>query len=105
MAPASGAPAASYRCNEFLLDDFRNFDAGAMGATHGATALLMVNEIIKYLAGVPGLAGKLHTFNYLHHRFEVSDLDADPAGIAEVKSRGLLTAEEYGLEVVPDVED
>lgn len=96
---------ASYRCNDFKLDDYRNFDAGAMGATHGATALLMVNEIIKYLAGVPGLAGKLQSFNYLHQQFDISDLDADPAGIAAVKARGLLTADEYGLEVVPDVED
>lgn len=96
---------ASYRCNDFKVDDLRNFDAGALGSTHGATALLMVNEIIKFIAGVPGLAGKLHTFNYLHQKFEVTDLNADAASIAEVKARGLLTAEEYGLEVVPDVED
>lgn len=96
---------ASYRCNEYLLDEFRNFDAGAMGATHGATALLMVNEIIKYLADVPGLAGKLHTFNYLHQQFTVADLASDPEKIAAVKAMGLLTPDEYGLEIVPDVED
>ncbi len=105
MLPVNGGPAASYRCNEFLVDDFRNFDAGAMGATHGATALLMVNEIIKYLAGVPGLAGKLHTFNYLHHQFDVRDLHSDPAKIQGVKENGLLSADDYGLEIVPDVED
>ncbi|AWO00881.1 hypothetical protein DLD77_03800 [Chitinophaga alhagiae] len=101
----SGARSGSYRCSEMQIDEFRNFDAGAMGATHGASALLMVNEVIKYLAGVPGLAGKLHTFDYLHQKFEVSELAADAAGIAAVKARGLLTAEEYGLEIVPDVED
>lgn len=100
-----GPDAATYRCNELMIDDFRNFDAGAMGATHGATALLMVNEIIKYLAGVPGLAGKLHTFNYLHQKFVVTDLSVNAAGIAEVKARGLLSADGYGLELVPDVED
>ncbi|WP_343701165.1 HesA/MoeB/ThiF family protein [Chitinophaga sp.] len=105
MVLDTGARSGSYRCSELQIDEFRNFDAGAMGATHGATALLMVNEVIKYLAGVPGLAGKLHTFDYLHQKFEVSELAADAAGIAAVKTRGLLTAEEYGLEVVPDVED
>ncbi|MGX5820824.1 HesA/MoeB/ThiF family protein [Chitinophaga lutea] len=95
----------SYRCNAMLTDDFRNFDAGAMGATHGATALLMVNETVKYLAGVPGLAGRLQSFNYLHQQFSVTPLATDPAFIAQVKERGLLTADEYGLEVVPDVED
>lgn len=101
----SGERSASYRCSELLVDDFRNFDAGVLGSTHGATALLIVNEIIKYLAGVPGLAGKMQTFNYLHQKFELNDLYADRAGVATVKDRGLLTAEEYGLEIVPDVED
>jgi adenylyltransferase/sulfurtransferase len=61
--------------------------------------------VIKYLAGVPGLAGKMHTFNYLHQRFEVSELTHDPAEVAGVNERGLLSPDEYGLEVVPDVED
>lgn len=101
----SGERSASYRCSELLVDDFRNFDAGVLGSTHGATALLIVNEIIKYLAGVPGLAGKMQTFNYLHQKFELTDLYADRAGVAAVRERGLLTADEYGLEIVPDVED
>lgn len=97
---------ASYRCTEARIEEYRNFDAGAMGITHGATGLLMVNEILKYLVAVPGgLANRLYSMNFLHNEFKTHTLSADPAGIAQTKANGILTAEAYGMEIMPDVED
>jgi hypothetical protein len=97
---------ASYRCIEARTEEFRNFDAGAMGVTHGATGLLMVNEILKYLIGVPGgLANRLYSMNFLHNEFRTHTLSADPAVIAATNANGILTAEAYGMEIMPDVED
>ncbi|KAA2240636.1 hypothetical protein F0L74_31295 [Chitinophaga agrisoli] len=101
-----GMLSASYRCCEALTDSYRNFDAGAMGITHGATGLLMVNEILKYLVAVPdGLINRLYSMDYLHNKFQMHSLSPDPAIIAQTKADGILTAEQYGMEIVPDVED
>ncbi|GAA0524465.1 HesA/MoeB/ThiF family protein [Chitinophaga japonensis] len=106
MPQADGAVSASYRCSAALAEEYRNFDGGAMGVTHGATGLLMVNEILKYLAAVPdGLVNKFYSMDYLHNKFEVHTLSPDPAVIAQTKADGILTAADYGLEIVPDVED
>ena len=103
---AGGLLSASYRCAADLTDDYRNFDAGSMGVTHGASGLLMVNEILKYLVAVPdGLVNKLYTMDYLHNKFQVHELTPNAAVIAETKAKGILTAEDYGMEIVPDVED
>jgi len=101
-----GAPSASYRCSAALTETYRNFDAGAMGVTHGATGLLMVNEILKYLVAVPdGLVNKLYSMDYLHNQFRSHNLTPDRDLIVQTKAAGILTAEDYGLEIVPDVED
>lgn len=105
MPVENGGRTASYRCALPVVDEFRNFDAGAMGATHGATALMMLSGIMQYFADIPELAGRLHTFDYLHYQTAVTVLTADTEGIAAVKAQGLLTADDYGLTVVPDVED
>jgi adenylyltransferase/sulfurtransferase len=106
IAHPEGAASASYRCSMALTEEFRNFDTGAMGVTHGATGLLMVNEILKYLVAVPdGLLNKCYSMDYLHNKFVAHHLTPNPALIDETKANGLLTAEEYGLEIVPDVED
>ncbi|RAJ10829.1 adenylyltransferase/sulfurtransferase [Chitinophaga skermanii] len=96
---------ASYRCNTHVIDEYRNFDAGSLGPTHGATALQLATEIMKYIAGVPALAGKLYTCNFLHHQYGTVDLVPNVEIITEVKTVGILTAEIYGMEIVPDVED
>jgi adenylyltransferase/sulfurtransferase len=101
-----GGVSASYRCSLAITEEYRNFDSGAMGVTHGATGLLMVNEILKYLVAVPdGLVNKCYSMDYLHNEFRAHTLTPDAALIAETKANGILTAEEYGLEIVPDVED
>lgn len=103
MPDGKGGRTASYRCAATLIDSYRNYDAGALGATHGLTGLAIVNEVIKYLAGVPGgLAGKLYRHDYLHNTIEATQLTPDAAVLAATT---LLTAEDYGLEIVPDVED
>jgi sulfur-carrier protein adenylyltransferase/sulfurtransferase len=106
IAPATGDAAASYRCSSALTDEYRNFDAGIIGVTHGATGLMMVNEILKFIAGVPdGLANKLYSMNYLHNVYQSHTLSPDAAIIADTLAKGVLTAEEYGMELVPDIED
>lgn len=106
IAPASGDAPASYRCSLDLTDEYRNFDAGIIGVTHGATGLLMVNEILKFIAGVPdGLANKLYSMNYLHNSFQAHTLAPDHAILAATKANGVLTAADYDMEIVPDVED
>jgi adenylyltransferase/sulfurtransferase len=106
IAPSSGDAAASYRCNINLIDEYTNFDAGAIGVTHGATGMLIVNEVLKYLAGVPdGLANKLYSMDYLHNVYQTHTLNPDAGILATTKANGLLTAEAYGLEIVPDIED
>jgi molybdopterin/thiamine biosynthesis adenylyltransferase len=106
IAPASGDAPASYRCSLELTDEYRNFDAGIIGVTHGATGMMMVNEILKYIAGVPdGLANKLYSMNYLHNSYQSHTIYSNATVIADTLERGLLTAEEYGLDIVPDVED
>lgn len=103
VAPASGDAPASFRCSRELTEQYLNFDAGAMSVTHGATGLLMVNEVLKYIAGVPdGLANKLYSMDYLHNVYQTHTLSPNPAVLAETR---LLTAEDYGLEIVPDIED
>jgi sulfur-carrier protein adenylyltransferase/sulfurtransferase len=97
---------ASYRCAQELTEEYRNFDAGVLGVTHGATGLMMVNEVLKYIAGVPGgLSNKLYSMDYLHNVYQCHDLDPNAAILAQTKADGLLTAEAYDLEIVPDVED
>lgn len=103
IAPASGDVPASYRCALELTDEYTNFDAGAIGVTHGATGTMMVNEVLKYIAGVPdGLANKLYSMNYLHNVYKSHTISPNKEILANTK---LLTAEEYGLELVPDIED
>ncbi|ASZ09535.1 ThiF family adenylyltransferase [Chitinophaga pendula] len=106
IAPASGEAPASYRCSIALADEYRNFDAGALGSTHATTALMIVNEVLKYLIDVPGgLANKFHSRDFLHNRFEEHNLVADPAVITATKAQGVLSADEYQLDIVPDPED
>ncbi|KAG4075181.1 hypothetical protein HA402_015428 [Bradysia odoriphaga] len=106
MPMADGTTSASYRCALSLTEEYRNFDAGALGATHGALGTLIVCEAIKYLIGVPlGIAGKFYGIDYLHNQTQVLALQPDTALIESTRSAGVLSAEEYGLEIVPDVED
>lgn len=99
-----GGKSASYRCKRKEIDEYRNFDAGALGFTHGATGTMIVNGVMQYLLDVPGI-GRLHTFDYLHQQFLVSDMAPDAGIVAETLAHGLLTADDYGLTIVPDVED
>ncbi|CAL1516509.1 HesA/MoeB/ThiF family protein [Chitinophaga sp. MM2321] len=106
MPMPDGSTSATYRCALELTEGYRNFDAGAIGATHGATGMHIVCEVLKYLIGVPGgLAGKLHGMDYLHNQTQLHDLTPDPAVLQNTREQGVLSAEEYGLEIVPDVED
>jgi molybdopterin/thiamine biosynthesis adenylyltransferase len=106
MLLPDGSTTASYRCALPVTEEYRNFDAGAIGATHGATGMHIVCEILKYLMDVPtGIAGKLYGLDYLHNQTRVHDLQPDAALIESTRAAGVLTAEEYGLEIVPDVED
>ncbi|SEW28417.1 HesA/MoeB/ThiF family protein [Chitinophaga arvensicola] len=106
MPLADGTNSATYRCALPLTEEYRNFDAGALGATHGALGTQIVCEVIKYLIGVPlGIAGKFYGIDYLHNQTQVLDLQPDHALIESIRTAGVLTAEEYGLEIVPDVED
>lgn len=106
MPMPDGTSSASYRCALPLTEEYRNFDAGALGATHGALGTQIVCEVIKYLIGVPlGIAGKFYGIDYLHNQTIVHDLQPDTALIDSTRAAGVLTAEEYGLEIVPDVED
>ncbi len=101
-----GSRSATYRCALPLTEEYRNFDAGALGATHGATGMHIVLEVIKYLMDVPGgLAGKLYGIDYLHNLSTVHDLTVNAEVLENTRTAGILTAEEYGLEIVPDVED
>ena len=106
IAPSSGDAAASYRCALELTDEYRNFDAGAIGVTHGATGMMMVNEILKFIAGVPdGLANRLYSMNFLHNVYQTHTLSPNAAVLATTRENGVLSAEAYNLEIVPDVED
>lgn len=106
MPMTDGTTSASYRCALPLTEEYRNFDAGAIGATHGALGTQIVCEVIKYLIGVPlGIAGKFYGIDYLHNQTVVHDLQPDTALIDSTRAAGVLTAEAYGLEIVPDVED
>ncbi|HVI48980.1 MAG TPA: HesA/MoeB/ThiF family protein [Chitinophaga sp.] len=106
MPLPDGSTTATYRCAMHLTEEYRNFDAGAIGVTHGMTGLHIVSEVLKYLIGVPGgLAGKLYGADYLHNTMEVNDLVLNQEVLEETRTRGLLKAEDYGLEIVPDVED
>ncbi|HEY0271959.1 MAG TPA: ThiF family adenylyltransferase [Chitinophaga sp.] len=106
MPDGKGGRTASYRCAAALADSYRNYDAGALGATHGLTGLAIVNEVIKYLAGVPGgVAGRLYRYDHLHNTIERQAIAPNEAMLAQARSQGLLTAEDYGLEIVPDIED
>ncbi|MFY0252426.1 HesA/MoeB/ThiF family protein [Chitinophaga sp. 30R24] len=106
MPHPDGSTAASYRCALPITEDYRNFDAGAIGATHGATGMQIVCEVVKYLMGVQdGIAGKLYGIDYLHNTTQVHTLQPDMALLENIRTAGILTAEEYGLEIVPDVED
>lgn len=103
IKPTTGDAPASYRCALELTDEYRNFDSGAIGVTHGATGMLIVNEVLKYIAGVPdGLANKLYSMNFLHNVYQSHTISSNATVLANTK---LLTAEEYGLEIVPDIED
>ncbi|PUZ27530.1 adenylyltransferase and sulfurtransferase [Chitinophaga costaii] len=106
MPDGKGGRTASYRCAAGTVDGYRNYDAGSLGATHGLTGLGIVNEVIKYLAGVPGgLAGRLYHYDHLHNSVETHGIVPDEAIILQTQAHGLLTAAAYGLEIVPDVED
>ncbi|MVT11906.1 HesA/MoeB/ThiF family protein [Chitinophaga tropicalis] len=106
IAPASGEAPASYRCSTDLIDEHRNFDAGIIGVTHGATGMMIVNEVLKYIAGVPdGLANKFYSMNYLHNSYNVRALSPNRDILAETREKGVLTAEDYGMEILPDIED
>ncbi|MCW3463213.1 HesA/MoeB/ThiF family protein [Chitinophaga nivalis] len=106
MPLADGTTSASYRCALPLTETYRNFDAGAIGATHGATGMQIVCETLKYLLGVTGdIAGKLYGVDYLHNQRQVHDLVPDAEVLAATRAHGILTADDYGLEIVPDVED
>jgi len=106
MPLPDGTNSASYRCALPLTEDYRNFDAGAIGATHGALGMQIVCEVIKYLMDVPaGIAGKLYGIDYLHNQTQVHELQPDTTLIESTRAAGVLTAEAYGLEIVPDVED
>ncbi|ATL45934.1 hypothetical protein COR50_01470 [Chitinophaga caeni] len=96
---------ASYRCNQELIDEYRNFDAGALGTTHGATAILLANEILKWIAGVSTFAGKLFTYDFLHNTQQIIELSPDMARLEAVRVVGILTAEAYGMELVPEIDD
>lgn len=106
MLLPDGSRSASFRCALSLTETYRNFDAGALGITHGATGLHIATEVIKYLIDVPGgLAGKLYGMDYLHSQLQVNELQPDAVVLAETRANGMLTAEDYGLEIVPDIED
>lgn len=106
MPLADGTRSATYRCALPITEEYRNFDAGAIGATHGALGMQIVCEVIKYLMGVPiGVAGKLYGIDYLHNQTQVYDLQPDTAQIESTRAAGILPADDYGLEIVPDVED
>ncbi|MEC5142176.1 HesA/MoeB/ThiF family protein [Chitinophaga sp. 212800010-3] len=106
MPQPDGSYTASYRCALPLTEEYRNFDAGAIGATHGILGMHMMGEALKYLIGVPaGIAGKLYGIDFLHNNTQVHELQPDTAAIEAVRAAGILTAEAYGLEIVPDVED
>ncbi|MBV7532286.1 ThiF family adenylyltransferase [Chitinophaga sp. sic0106] len=106
MPMPDGTRSASYRCAQDLTDDYRNYDAGALGVTHGATGMRIATDVIKYLIEVPiGLTNKLYGIDYLHNTNTVHELTADREAMEAVKTNGLLTAEDYGLDIVPDVED
>ncbi|UYQ92014.1 ThiF family adenylyltransferase [Chitinophaga horti] len=101
---ANGDFSASYRCVRKEVDEYRNFDAGALPFTHGAAATHIVNSVMRYLLEVPGLAN-LHSFDFLHQQYKTTETRADAGVVAETKERGLLTADEYGMTIEPDVED
>ncbi|RAJ74015.1 molybdopterin/thiamine biosynthesis adenylyltransferase [Chitinophaga dinghuensis] len=106
MPMLDGTVSASYRCALDITDDYRNFDAGALGITHGTTGMHIATDVIKYLIDVPiGLTNKLYGIDYLHNSTTVHDLTANKALIETTRTNGLLSAEDYGLEIVPDVED
>jgi adenylyltransferase/sulfurtransferase len=106
MPVSENTNSASYRCALELAESYRNFDAGALGITHGLTGMHMACEAIKYLVGIKeGIAGKFYGNDYLHNESKVFNLEADNAAIENIRAAGVLTAEEYGLEIVPDVED
>ncbi|RFS24471.1 HesA/MoeB/ThiF family protein [Chitinophaga silvatica] len=106
MPQLDGGFTASYRCASEQAESYRNFDAGAIGITHGATGIQMACEAIKYIMGIQtGIAGKFYGTDYLHKQTTVLELQADNAAIESVRTAGVLTADEYGLEIVPDVED
>jgi adenylyltransferase/sulfurtransferase len=106
MPQADGSNTASYRCAAEHTESYRNFDAGVIGVTHGAAGLQIACEAIKYIMGIQGgIAGKFYGTDYLHNQTTVIDLQADNAAIESIRAAGVLTAEEYGLEIVPDVED
>ncbi|WP_143304849.1 HesA/MoeB/ThiF family protein [Chitinophaga vietnamensis] len=106
MPQADGTNSASYRCAMPITEEYRNFDAGAIGVTHGATGMHMACEVLKYLMDVPGgLAGKLYGMDFLHNNTQVHELQPDAAVLENTRAQGILTAEAYGLEIVPDVED
>ncbi|MFB6455237.1 ThiF family adenylyltransferase [Chitinophaga sp. Hz27] len=106
MPMLDGSVSASYRCAMDITDDYRNYDAGALGFTHGATGMHMVTDIIKYLIEVPmGLTNKIYGMDYLHNTTKVHELTANKELIETVRTNGILSADDYGLEIVPDVED
>jgi tRNA A37 threonylcarbamoyladenosine dehydratase len=103
---ADGSTPASFRCAQERIAEYRNFDAGAMAVTHGATGMQVANEVVKYLIDVRGgLAGKLYSMDYLHNNLEIHQLEANNDILASTIANGILTAEDYGIEILPDIED
>ncbi|RBL92722.1 HesA/MoeB/ThiF family protein [Chitinophaga flava] len=106
MPLPDGTRSATYRCAIPITEEYQNFDAGALGATHGVTGMQIVVEVLKYLMDVPGgLAGKLYGKDYLHNLTTVHDLTVNAGVLEKTVMDGILTAEDYGLDIVPDVED
>lgn len=106
IPPADGSLAPTFRCAMDKIEEYRNFDAGAMSVTHGATGMHVVNEVVKYFIEVPGgLAGKLYSMDYLHNKMEIQQLEANSTILADTVAHGILTADDYGIEILPDIED
>jgi sulfur-carrier protein adenylyltransferase/sulfurtransferase len=101
---AGTGTSASYRCVRQKTEAFRNYDAGALAFVHGAAATQLVNGVIQHLLDVPG-TGRLFSFDFLHQQFNIENITPDAAVIEDTLANGLLTADEYGMVIEPDVED
>ncbi|MHB1921546.1 MAG: HesA/MoeB/ThiF family protein [Chitinophagaceae bacterium] len=96
---------STYRCygKESIVSADR--EDGKLTSASGWTGLWMTNEILKWMTGLaPGLPG-IQLINLLEFQIKNIRTPRDPSGIEEVLSKGLLSAEEYGLVIVPDLEE